>query len=212
MSANQFWYWAYLQNWPREDGAIAGLPHLWSLAVEEQFYIVWPFVVLFTSRRNLAIICVAVIVVSPAVRYALLISDAPHAQTLSYAVVRWDSLVMGGIDGDPASWRGGPHVAEEIRISDHRCRGPCITLLRGDPSRFPYRRSTPLHYVSMRYVSGWVNEGGPTQAFVKLIGYNAFILATSIVLALISWNVLEKHFMRLRDCVAPAKQLALEAR
>ncbi|MBL0123508.1 MAG: hypothetical protein IPP88_12500 [Betaproteobacteria bacterium] len=46
---NQFWLWTYLSNW----SAIFGLdskafPHFWSLAVEEQFYFVWPF--LFRSR------------------------------------------------------------------------------------------------------------------------------------------------------------------
>jgi peptidoglycan/LPS O-acetylase OafA/YrhL len=43
---------------------------LWSLAVEEQFYLVWPFVVLFTSERALGIIAAAAIVVTPLLRAA----------------------------------------------------------------------------------------------------------------------------------------------
>jgi peptidoglycan/LPS O-acetylase OafA/YrhL len=43
---NQAWFWFYLQNWMLifkdwNDNAIL-LNHFWSLAVEEQFYIVWP--------------------------------------------------------------------------------------------------------------------------------------------------------------------------
>jgi peptidoglycan/LPS O-acetylase OafA/YrhL len=36
-----------IQQWP-------ALAHLWSMAVEEQFYLCWPLVVLFTNRRYLA--------------------------------------------------------------------------------------------------------------------------------------------------------------
>ncbi|SEA78059.1 acyltransferase family protein [Paraburkholderia sartisoli] len=41
---------------------------LWSLAVEEQFYIVWPFAVLLLSQRALAILAAALIVLVPLLR------------------------------------------------------------------------------------------------------------------------------------------------
>ncbi|TKC87808.1 acyltransferase [Trinickia terrae] len=41
---------------------------LWSLAVEEQFYLFWPFVVLFTSERTLLIVAAALIVIVPILR------------------------------------------------------------------------------------------------------------------------------------------------
>jgi peptidoglycan/LPS O-acetylase OafA/YrhL len=48
------WYFFYLQNilfyinktWPGGK-----LSHLWSLAVEEQFYLFWPWIILFVSQR-----------------------------------------------------------------------------------------------------------------------------------------------------------------
>lgn len=41
----------YLGNWARVCGISLGwLHHTWSLAIEEQFYIVWPFIVLGASR------------------------------------------------------------------------------------------------------------------------------------------------------------------
>ncbi|CAG4920877.1 acyltransferase family protein [Paraburkholderia saeva] len=41
---------------------------LWSLAVEEQFYIVWPFAVLLLSQRALALLAAALIVLVPLLR------------------------------------------------------------------------------------------------------------------------------------------------
>ena len=50
---NQWWLWAYLQNWlyvfkiPEDTNVLL---HLWSLAVEEQYYLIWPFVILIFRK------------------------------------------------------------------------------------------------------------------------------------------------------------------
>ena len=44
----------YVSNWAQVAGTDLGpLGHTWSLAIEEQFYIVWPVVMLFSPRRYL---------------------------------------------------------------------------------------------------------------------------------------------------------------
>lgn len=58
------WYLAFIPNvatalkggWPWQTNWV-GLAHLWSLAVEEQFYLLWPLVVLFLPRKGLAFLC-----------------------------------------------------------------------------------------------------------------------------------------------------------
>jgi peptidoglycan/LPS O-acetylase OafA/YrhL len=45
--------------------------HLWSLSVEEQFYMLWPAVVLFAGTRRAAWVAVAAVALAPAMRVAI---------------------------------------------------------------------------------------------------------------------------------------------
>ena len=75
--------------------------HFWSLCVEEQFYLIWPFVVYQVRRREtLMKICGAVVVLSPVLR-AVLSQTLPHnllAMELLYRSLptRLDALLLGG--------------------------------------------------------------------------------------------------------------------
>jgi peptidoglycan/LPS O-acetylase OafA/YrhL len=63
----QWWFWTYLQNWTLvfhyNEHAVA-LNHFWSLAVEEQYYLIWPFIIiLIRSPRKLLILCLATLII-----------------------------------------------------------------------------------------------------------------------------------------------------
>lgn len=95
---DQVWYWAYLSNWAGPFGhSILGLPHFWSLAVEEQFYLVWPFIVYALSRRRLAVLCVTTIAVTPLIRWSLDLAGLPQNAAYEFTVARWDALAGGGL-------------------------------------------------------------------------------------------------------------------
>ncbi len=78
------------------------LGHLWSLAVEEQFYLVWPAVVfLVRDRRRLVAICLAVIVITPVLR-VVAFDHLPHRfaeldLNYSFTPLRMDAFLMGGL-------------------------------------------------------------------------------------------------------------------
>ncbi|MEX2666829.1 acyltransferase family protein [Candidatus Uabimicrobium amorphum] len=90
---HQFYYWFYVSNFLREPSVLS---HFWSLAVEEQFYCIWPFCVYFLSRRQLMWTCFLIIAISIASRFYLCLSgDFSYAYTVVYA--RSDTIMMGSL-------------------------------------------------------------------------------------------------------------------
>ena len=95
----------YLQNtsllarpiW--EYGGALSLPlaHFWSLAVEEQFYLLWPLLVfLLRSRVRLLGLCMAAILLCPLLRYALWMSGFTYTAVNAATYCRADALLIGG--------------------------------------------------------------------------------------------------------------------
>lgn len=93
-------YWTWTANL---FGGVPQLGHLWSLSVEEQFYLAWPVVVWLLSNRSVARLCIVLAVVCPAIRVLLL--SVPLEPSWPWEIFkRADSLALGAL------------VAEEILI------------------------------------------------------------------------------------------------
>jgi peptidoglycan/LPS O-acetylase OafA/YrhL len=92
----QVWLWVYLVNWvePFVPGQVP-VPHFWSLAVEEQFYLIWPFVVARCSPRRVLQICLAIAVVALFTRVGMRLAGAPIEAVYMFTVCRMDALAMG---------------------------------------------------------------------------------------------------------------------
>jgi len=96
-----WWYWLYSSNlgatWKNrwlENPPDFDLGHFWSLAVEEQFYLAWPFLAAFLSRKNLQRLCIACLVIAPAVHFALHFSGREVGAYL-FTPVRLNTLATG---------------------------------------------------------------------------------------------------------------------
>lgn len=106
--------WVYLQNFilARGPGSLPGLGHLWSLAVEEQFYLVWPVVIWLTPPRYRFGLFVTLATLTCAARSTLLYSGIidDYAATRP-TQFRIDALTIGGIG---ALYVRDPQVRERL--------------------------------------------------------------------------------------------------
>lgn len=77
-----------------DDGSTPALQHFWSLAVEEQFYLLWPaavVIVLWLSRRRGMLVGP-----SPLGRLGGLIPLVTVATTMSFGIACWESIAKSG--------------------------------------------------------------------------------------------------------------------
>ena len=100
MAGHQWWLWAYLTNFPGHPGwdnsVIFKLGHFWSLAVEEHFYFVWPFVVNFVPNRQLKRICTLWIPFSIIAGLSSRVSEWEIARFLSWSTLSFSGGLMLG--------------------------------------------------------------------------------------------------------------------
>lgn len=93
------WFWLYganyltgLVDWP--DTAVV---HLWSLAVEEHFYLLWPVVVYFATKKQLLIGGIAFLFIAYFMRLSASLNGASNVSIYVFTQYRIDTLIMGGL-------------------------------------------------------------------------------------------------------------------
>ncbi|MEP7295465.1 MAG: acyltransferase [Burkholderiales bacterium] len=98
MQAKQTWFWLYATNWlfaleggfSRTSGG-----YFWSLAVEEQFYVVWPFVVYALSDRSLLRVSLGLLGVSLVSRLVLTAFGVGTGVLYNMTFTHLDGLAVG---------------------------------------------------------------------------------------------------------------------
>jgi peptidoglycan/LPS O-acetylase OafA/YrhL len=99
-------YWLYLQNYTLPFDAwdrVRWTSHLWSLAVEEQFYLGWPLIILLRRPGGQAALAMTILVTATVLRVVLLfhlpglsrsvVAKLVYCATLTHA----DGLVLGAL-------------------------------------------------------------------------------------------------------------------
>ena len=269
---DQLWFWAYLTNIRiamRGDFYAELIPNLtWSLAIEEQFYLVWPMVVLLCSRRVLMRICVALIVGALALRTAFALNGTAWVVSYVLTPARLDCLAVGALlsltfrgDYRPeiVTWarrvllvtfvfvtalgirEGALQQRESVTYSVGFTGialfyGSLLVLAVTTPRGSVLSRALDNGFLRMlgKYSYALYLCHGPAATAVRLLYhprdqplyfgsslprtliYLVLAGAASLVVALLSWHLLEKHFLKLKRFFpserAPTPQEEQEAR
>ena len=122
-------------NYFNQTGYTSPLNHMWSLAVEEQFYLIWPLVVLgvfklWRSLRILLVVCVIGALAS-AIEMALLYSGADVNRVYYGTDTRAQSLLVGAALAVSLSlWADRRRLIGKVPAAD----APVRLHLGGDPA------------------------------------------------------------------------------
>jgi len=111
---HQAWLWTYSANiFVALKGSFEALPvfsHFWSLAVEEQFYLVWPLVVFFCDGPRLKRVSLIVAAGALVLRFSMILAGVNDVAVYALTPGRLDGLAMGAllsivVRDDPRTYR-----------------------------------------------------------------------------------------------------------
>jgi peptidoglycan/LPS O-acetylase OafA/YrhL len=149
---------------------------LWSLSIEEQFYLVFPFLVYRSSARQLRVVLLAIIFAAPLIRFGLYLI-APNNTHLIYALTpaRADVLAFGAL------------LAIEMRLNPER--------LRRLPAGWIF-----VSLVAVIAAVYRINYFALNNTFVKVFGYSISALTSffAVYLVLINRERPSTRFFRLQ--------------
>jgi peptidoglycan/LPS O-acetylase OafA/YrhL len=252
---HQTWYWLHLTNVMMALDEVPGYgPYpstlFWSLAVEEQFYFIWPAVVALCSTNTLRKVCIGGIIGCILLRIVGGLAGVPGSALSVIPITRGDTLFVGGLLA--IEYRRGSleHYAKFAKIAaaisvvvlvlltgvygqlDYLDRGtamfgsiaimalaasalvigvssrkeaPISRALRSSLLRFFGRYSYAIYIVHTAVLAA-LDRYRPFAALPTVGGFalpSQALWATGYVglstgLAILSWHLVEKHFLRLK--------------
>lgn len=90
--------WLYTMNWEiawRNEWCFGALNHFWSLAIEEQYYLIWPWIVYVLGPRSLQRLCLILVVVLALGRIGFSWAELGSVSQKTYTFFRLDGLLLG---------------------------------------------------------------------------------------------------------------------
>jgi peptidoglycan/LPS O-acetylase OafA/YrhL len=107
----QGWYWTHTFNWRLawlgDEMATPRTVHFWSLGVEEQFYLVWPFVIAACPQKHLLRMMLGVALGSFALRLGMAWSGVGSLPLYVMTPTRLDGVALGAAVAVQARTTGG---------------------------------------------------------------------------------------------------------
>ncbi len=166
LAHDQAWYWTYTSNWLlgfQIPPHFNYMNHFWSLAVEEQFYLVWPLVVWHTSRKTALRVAACAIAGALVCRIALAGAGVWWLATYFITPCRLDALGVGSVIALALRAPGDPAVTAR-RVGDRMLRGAIavtalvvVALAIGDRGfAATVRLPVSVNLTAIAWIFGWL--------------------------------------------------------
>lgn len=95
-SQHQIWLWTFLTNWFAPSGAVVfAFGHFWSLAIEEQFYLLWPVTIRRLTAQKVLKLCIVICVAALAIRAGMVVAGSRDEAIYMFTFSRMDALAGG---------------------------------------------------------------------------------------------------------------------
>jgi len=146
------WHAAYLSNvlFFRLNAWTGHVGHFWSLSVEEQFYLVWPLLMLFVSRRFLLPTIVSAICAAPVFRFALALIQPENTFAQYLTPSQLDSLGVGAL---LAYFASDFYQSDKFTVKHHFLLLAGLLLL---PIAILVDSLEPLRFTAQALLFGWL--------------------------------------------------------
>lgn len=196
---NATFYLLYLNNilfYIQQDWQLLG--HTWTLAVEEQFYLIWPWVILLIPSRHLLKVLIGFILLGFASYYSLYFLSVTLGHTdLSegyYTVLtpaRFDAFALGGI----VAWVQVYKAKYGSKLND--LAGPFLLLFLAVWSYLLYLQNGDVFFYSMKFFVVAISTFVVIKASIGFNGIGGKILEMPVLIYLgkISYGLYLFHFI-----------------
>ena len=159
---HEWWFWTYMQNWflifHNVGNTTTAIQHYWSLAVEEQFYIVWPLLIFIVRKPKVLLTIAGLLLVG-------VICTRLYMWTMQIKDLNYFGLYT------------------YTRI-DGICIGSMLAILQFMRSPFikKYFTGLVLLLAAMNFVFYFINkEFNFTYPYLAIVGYTTFAMLFAIV-------------------------------
>jgi len=95
--ASNFFYWSEAVSYLNDENETKPMLHLWSLAVEEQFYIFWPFIILLAWKFKFNLFFVTLILTIVSFNLNIFQVNDDPAKAFFWPTTRFWEILSGGL-------------------------------------------------------------------------------------------------------------------